>query len=388
MAVFGKRPASPDTSSTPQQPVGSGKPLIVKASAVDAAKTGRDAYQLVQAVVDFVNFALHEAFHVRGEIEVKALQAYHADYYLAQVNNGGHSQFVHNTNGIRELINGDALAALTAMQAPHSDILNKMISWIVANPDEAQAQNGFEVRAPFLDELDQEFYARDKTDPMIERSSRWILTWPELQAVPDDQYKDHLTRLAQANPRSANRKVSQQISQLTKQTLDTFYVGIGLTLGVAQQAEVLLGIGGGAVEKINGKDEMAFYIKTSRGERKAVLDDDGCRIYTDHDELLSHVKAETIAATIRVAQKSNAGPAIALMMAKLGLAGQPLSFTVVPPYVLANSSDAIRWQVATCAFPVMIETTNQGATMLVFDEEQQRFTSSKAEIDTFVADYT
>jgi hypothetical protein len=215
--------------------------------------------------------------------------------------------------------------------------------------------------------------------------------------------------------------VFRQITQLTNQTSDTFYVGIGLALGVAPKAEVLLGIGGGGVEDINGKQEMAFYLKTSLGERRAVLDDDGCRIYAYHrndfdkadalakagdtktmvellgsaeyqkpavGELLSHVNAESIATTIRVARKSNAGAAIALMMAKLGLAGQPVSFTAVPPYALANRDDAIRWQVSTCAFPVMIETTGHGATMLIFDEEHRKMTASKTEIETFLADYS
>jgi hypothetical protein len=137
MAVFGKRPASPD-ANTPhaQQPVSSGKPVIVKQSAVEAAKTGSDFYLLVQGIVEFVNFALHQASYVRTELEQKALQVYHADYYLAQVNNGGHSQFIHNASRNRDLTNADALAGLSAMQAQHVETLTKMMAWIAAHPDE------------------------------------------------------------------------------------------------------------------------------------------------------------------------------------------------------------------------------------------------------------
>ena len=41
------------------------------------------------------------------------MQAYHADYYLALVNNGGHSQFIRNT-GVAMLptTSADALAGL------------------------------------------------------------------------------------------------------------------------------------------------------------------------------------------------------------------------------------------------------------------------------------
>src|SRR3954452_22579319 len=89
--------------------------VVVPRKALEAAQDPEKADYLTGAVVDYVNQIQRVGVFTRGELPAAAMQAYHADYYLAQVNNGGHSQFIGNT-GIAMLptTSGDALAGLEA----------------------------------------------------------------------------------------------------------------------------------------------------------------------------------------------------------------------------------------------------------------------------------
>src|SRR5262249_51011548 len=184
--------------------------VVVRRAALDRAKQPGKAYDLVYAVVEYVNHLQREGVYHAREMPAPALQAYHADYYLAQVNNGGHSQFIANTGANLLTTSADALAGLKAMGADAQHrILGEMIAWAKANPQEAAAQNGFSVRAKLLDELDPRFYEAEKQTSMIDRSARWIAGWSDLRVVEDSQYAAEIHRLAQVNPHLALRKIWQ-----------------------------------------------------------------------------------------------------------------------------------------------------------------------------------
>ncbi|MDA9498273.1 DMP19 family protein [Bradyrhizobium sp. CCBAU 11357] len=122
--------------------------VVVKRDALDAARDSKNAEYLTGAVVEFVNEIQRVGVYSGRELPAVAMQAYHADYYLAQVYNGGHSQFIRNT-GIKMLptTSGDALAGLKAMGASaQHQILQEMIAWVEAHPGEAALQNIIENR--------------------------------------------------------------------------------------------------------------------------------------------------------------------------------------------------------------------------------------------------
>lgn len=124
------------------------------------------------------------------------------------MNNGGHSRFIHNCGANAALIWADTRSGLQAMEAGiHAGILEEMLSWVEAEPCEAARQNGFEVRAERLDELDKAFHVANKEASMIDASARWILGWPELTAVDDANYREILYRSADMNLLRANRLV-------------------------------------------------------------------------------------------------------------------------------------------------------------------------------------
>jgi hypothetical protein len=111
-AVFGRRVVQfPVREDEAPKPIDDGKRIIVP----EKAFKSESPYELVQSVVNFVNFALRHAFFHRDEIAQNAMRAYHVDYYLAQVNNGGHSQFAANSNML-DVILKDIDEGLDAMR--------------------------------------------------------------------------------------------------------------------------------------------------------------------------------------------------------------------------------------------------------------------------------
>ena len=133
--------------------------VVIPRDAIEGAQEPDKA--VAQALIDYVNDVQRAGIYPRHEMPAVAMQAYHASYYLAQVSNGGHGQFIRNT-GIAMLptISGDALAALQAMGAgAQHQILIEMLTWVKANLGEAAKQDGFSVRAQVLKALDDRFHA-------------------------------------------------------------------------------------------------------------------------------------------------------------------------------------------------------------------------------------
>lgn len=148
--------------------------VVVPRDALDAARDPENAEYLTGAVVNYVNQIQRVGVYSGHELPAVAMQAYHADYYLAQVYNGGHSQFIGN-NGIKMLptTSSDALAGLRAMGASaQHQILREMIAWVEAHPGEAALQNGFESRPAALNALDDRFYEAERQQPMTQLAAQ------------------------------------------------------------------------------------------------------------------------------------------------------------------------------------------------------------------------
>ncbi|MER8367156.1 hypothetical protein [Mesorhizobium sp. M1348] len=69
-------------------------------------------FGLIVAVREFVEAMVSQGLYRSTEISPKAMQACHADDYLAEVNNGGHSQFIYNSGEELDTVIADARTAL------------------------------------------------------------------------------------------------------------------------------------------------------------------------------------------------------------------------------------------------------------------------------------
>jgi hypothetical protein len=255
--------------------------VIVPRKSVDAASKPEGAFHLPTAVVAYVNDVQQAGIYARHEFPMRAVQAFHADYYLAQVNNGGHSQFISNSGAAFPKVVADALAGLEAMGAKaQHQILTEMIAWTDANPEGARAQNGFSIRAKALDELDTRFYASEKEMPIALLAARWISGWPELQIVEDDQYTSVIEQIGSLNPFRAARHIWRSVESIRHQFKDPLEISIAAACGAVEpEPEAKIRILGGSFEDVEGQNRTAYSLATDKGSRLAVVDEAGARLY-------------------------------------------------------------------------------------------------------------
>ena len=177
--------------------------IIVPQSAYDSEK----AYSLPSAVVDFVNRAIgHAQFH-RHEIPVQAMQAFHVDYYIAQVNNGGHSQYVGNSGWHQYQID-DIRAGLSAIGIEDGiELYEDLCAFADSNPEEFRAGMdacGFGQFPEFFQKADKLFFA-GLNDRLMKGNSDWIRSLDCLLVLEDEQYRKTMKELSRRNPEAAQR---------------------------------------------------------------------------------------------------------------------------------------------------------------------------------------
>jgi hypothetical protein len=363
--------------------------VVVPQDAIEAARQPGEAYRLTGAVADFVNGIQDLGVYARHEIPAVAMHAYNADYYLAQVNNGGHSQFIRNTGvALLPSTTVDALAGLEAMGAQaQRQILAEMIAWLEANPEEAAAQNGFSVRAAALDALDDRFYEAERKAPIAELSAEWIAGWPELRPVAREQYSAAIEAIAQLNPHLTARRIWQAVQQLRHQMTDHLQITVAAACGaVKPEPEPKFAVGAGSQMEIEGSLCTAFGVNTTKGMRVCVYEDAGGRLYEyilrspvpklENLKLedvtsfqrpvvgarLSTVDADTIRRFVKAANETQAPEAIDLLLRKAGL-DPKAAITAWQAF-----DGAASWIIAAGQDLIAAATTAQGAVLLKPDQ--------------------
>jgi hypothetical protein len=302
--------------------------VVIPREAIEGAPEPDKA--VTQAVVAYVNDIQRAGVYPRHEMPAAAMQAYHVEYYLTQVSNGGHSKFIRNT-GIAMLptTSGDVLAGLKAMGAgAQHQILLEVLAWLKASLEEAAKQNGSAVRAAALKALDDRFHAAEREQPITRLAARWIASWTGLRVVGREQYQAEIDRLAQLNPHLAPRRVWQSVQQLRLQTSDDLQVTIAAACGaVKPQPEVKLQVRPGGNMEIEGQQCMAFGVGTDKGARLCAFEKAGGRLYeldgsgqrVAAGARLSTVGADKIRQFVQVAGQMRAAEAIDLLLRKAGL---------------------------------------------------------------------
>lgn len=374
--------------------------VVVPRKALDAARDPEKAEYLTSAVVDYVNEIQRVGIYSGRELPAVAMQAYYADYYLAQVNNGGHSQFIGNT-GVAMLPTtcGDALAGLKAMGASvQHQILQEVMAWVEEHPGEAAQQNGFETRAAVLNALDTRFYEAEQLQPMTPLAARWIASWPELRAVAQEQYSSEIERLAQLHPHLLQRRIWRSVHHISFQMTDGLQITVAAACGaVAPEPELKLMVLPGSNMGAAGQ---AFGVKTDRGSRLCVFEEAGGQLFefgpgsnssnpSEMHEILksfppsligarlSVVEGATIRNFSRIAEQNLAAEAIDLLLRKLGL--NPAAMITA----LSVSEDRATWCAFTGKTGVLIETLGDRANVI---EPDDKLTVTRAEIERHAAE--
>ncbi|MCV6594639.1 MAG: DMP19 family protein [Silicimonas sp.] len=253
-------------------PFGGDLPILIPQSAMMRAE--EDPYALVQALITYVNMLMGQGQFTRDELPSTAIRAYHTDYYTAQVNNGGHSQFIRNAGATLDVAVEDVLAELTDIGAEaYLKIARQMADWIVRNPKEASEQTGFTGgRAEALDVLDSAFYALNReTTELYKLVAAGLKAAPTLQVVEDEAWSVEMETLCASNPNAPFRTRARAIASHEFRLSDPMQLSISLAVGKITPDAVLVQLGNGAYYDVDGTQRMCFSVQTSGGRRWAVV---------------------------------------------------------------------------------------------------------------------
>ncbi|AOF88749.1 DUF4375 domain-containing protein [Sinorhizobium sp. RAC02] len=261
--VFGRRATAPPPSR------------IIPVSSERAA----DAGELVAAVVDFVNHLFTQGFYRPEELPPHLVHLYHADFYIAQVCNGGHSQFVHNCGARVQAISANAEAGLMAMGArSQAALVHELALWVAANPESASAQTGFTGgRDPALDRLDARFRTADVDDPATDLAAAWVRTWPDIRILEHADFNAAWDQSALSNPKRSSRLSKARVETFRQSLSDRPHLALGLAADDAD--ETLLDDGNVQMIALDGRYQDARVIQTSFGLRGAVYNGGDVRLY-------------------------------------------------------------------------------------------------------------
>lgn len=167
--------------------------------------SSEDSYDVVASNVDSVN-ALLERLVEYEEITPEALKSYYVDYYLAQVQNGGFSQFIYNIGCDGEIIEY-VRQGLTDMQArEHAALLEKSLSIIDGFSEEqldAFLESEFfgeNAERDQLNAFNDEFRTLNEREDLVEHNSRWLKQHPQLQPVSEEALDEHFDEIAAKIP--------------------------------------------------------------------------------------------------------------------------------------------------------------------------------------------
>ena len=273
--------------------------------------------ELIATIVDFVNYLFTDGFYRPEELPPHLVQLYHADFYVAQINNGGHSQFVHNCGTRWQMIFANAEAGLAAMGATaQANLMRGLTVWTAANPDKASAQTGFKGgRDSALDILDEAFNRQQVESPVAPRAATWIRSWSGLRLVEPAELRKAWNECARANASRLHRLSETRVGAFQQVLSDDVHLAIGMAVDAANET-LFEGRNRETIE-VDGRHLEAWIVQTSFRLRGAVCDSSGVRLYalqlggegvtwkaaaligfagrTDIDQMLSFAEGEPLA---------------------------------------------------------------------------------------------
>jgi hypothetical protein len=246
----------------------------------DTSLKSSDPYDVVGSNIDFLNAQLAEYLR-HDELSPDGLRSYYVDYYLAEVNNGGFSQFVYNSRWDRDTIRfvREGLQAMGAKQ--HLELFNQSAAIIDRiGPDGmdkflASEYFGENKERDILNTFDSRFFELSKREDLVVLNSKWLKSLPNLIVMTEAEMKAEVERRAAALPdrqeraadalakeprfkkliRSLCRKAGQELSHVTA---------------------------GDPTHKHNGKTVLAWHFITDKGHHYMV-DVDGKAVMFNGD---------------------------------------------------------------------------------------------------------
>ena len=238
----------------------------------DQSFASTDPYDIISSNVELVN-ALFGEHLTADEIAPDALRSYYVDYYLAQVENGGFSQFVYNSHW-SPLMNGFIREGLAAMKAVRHLALFNESAALVEDMEADRLQTFFESEYfdtnPTRDALDannERFYALSESEDLVALNAAWLRSLPNVKVETADEIRAEVARRGAALP-DREERVRAALANEPR------YMKLIRALCGAAGHELSHVTAGDPTHEHNGKRVLAWHFITDKGHHYMV-DADG-----------------------------------------------------------------------------------------------------------------
>lgn len=188
--------------------------IIVSQQSLDSD----DSYDIIMSNIDNLNAAFNRYLDY-DDVSVAALQSYHVDYYLAQIENGGFSQFVYNSGWDERMLTWIA-DGLNAMQAKrHALLFEKNVALLNQFSDEQLAQYvdgeyfGENQQREVLSRFDDAFDGLSQREDLVALNSQWLKQHPQLKVMDEAEIAAYLDQAASQIPNLEQRIAAAKLNQ-------------------------------------------------------------------------------------------------------------------------------------------------------------------------------
>lgn len=168
------------------------RPVVISAQSVTEG-----AASIVLSNVSIVNACLDDLL-TQDELSIQALQSYYVDYFQAQVDNGGFTQFVYNSRAsdtVAQLVH-DGLAAMGAqLHVSAFDEGARLLKEAGRRGRDALLATDYGSSSRLrtrLAKLSPTFDRARAAENLTELNARWLLADPDVVVLPRDQIEAHI----------------------------------------------------------------------------------------------------------------------------------------------------------------------------------------------------
>ncbi len=201
ISAVGRRKDRPARSSAPSHQLRQG--ILASEILVDARDAKSDSADvIVEICIDFCNWCRQDAALLVEEVCAGAWKSYYVDFYLAQVNNGGHGQFAGNSSMRPAELDfiDQGLAAMGA--ADFLSVFRDFRSAMDADPILLEAViegGGFGDIPPVIQALDNRFFTLKGTQRLLGQNAAWLKSLPSWTPLELDELRRRKAAILTAN---------------------------------------------------------------------------------------------------------------------------------------------------------------------------------------------
>jgi len=252
-----------------------------------------DSYDVIMSNIDNLNTLFDELVEY-SEVSVEALYSYFVDYYLAQVNNGGFSQFVYNTGWDAFMVKHvrEGLNAMNAKQ--HANLFEKSANLIDQFTVEQLEQFlegqyfGENEQRDILNNFDDQFYELNDIEDLIEINSQWLKQHSKLQVVDENELDEVIEKITNQIPNLEKRK---------QQALENRPRYFKIIDALCQQAGYELDriTAGDPTYEYQGESILAWHFLTDEGHFYMLDLDDQALMFDDQDQQVAQLDVSYLA---------------------------------------------------------------------------------------------